>query len=113
MDLPDELASDLAELELELGLTENEPQYFTWKNADYPCVPGSLTKGRTLGSGGFSLDADLILFVRAELFTAETGRPIAKEKLSFHNQTFRIEDVVAPASEPFLKLVCVHPNRSA
>jgi hypothetical protein len=115
MALPDDIAADLAELETELAPDGVNPHTFSHNGIDYPCTPGSVTRGKTLGSGGFSIEADLVLFVRAILFPTEQehagARPESKEKLTYNNRSYRIEDVVTPAGEPFFKLICVDPNR--
>jgi hypothetical protein len=114
--LPDDISADLAELELEISTDGATAHQFTWNGADYSCVPGSVTNGRALGAGGFSVDADLVLFVRAVHFSDLTDpdtTPEAKETLVFASNTYRIEEVVRPAGDPFLKLVCVHKNRGA
>ena len=104
MSLPAELAADLEEIEADLGLT------FTWPagstGTEYPCVTGSLTRGRHLVVFGFGPNADVVIIVRAEHFG--TGdRPESKQKLTFNSRTYRIQDVILPAGEPFLKLICV------
>jgi hypothetical protein len=99
----DEIAADLLALESEFN------QSFNWNGGDYPCVTGSLRRSRSLTDGGFSLDADLVIYVRASLFGT---RPESKERLTFNSRTYRIEEVIVPATEPFLKLVCNDANRS-
>lgn len=105
MSFADEIAADLLSLESEFN------QSFSWNGNDYPCVTGSLRRSRSLTDGGFSLDADLVVYVRADLFAAD-ARPKSKEKLTFNSRSYRIEDVIVPATEPFLKLVCNDANRS-
>ncbi len=98
MSLPDEIAADIAALELEI------PAVFVWQGDPYPCLRGSLRRNRNLEAGGFGLDADLILFVRTVHFGGE--RPTSKQKITFNSRHYRIDDVIVPAGEPFLKLVC-------
>lgn len=114
MALKDDIAADIAELETEMAPDGVNPETFTWNGADYPCVRGSITKGKTLGSGGYALEADLVIFVRTIHFpdpAVEDDRPESKEYLVYSARTYRIDDVVTPAAgEPFLKLVCNDPN---
>lgn len=115
MALKDDMAADLAELELEMAPDGANPETFNWNGGDYPCVRGSVTRGKTLGSAGFALDADLVLFVRAELFpdpNTHDDRPESKESVTYAGIRYLIEDVVTPAAgEPFLKLICQNPNK--
>jgi len=115
MALKDDMAADLAELELEMAPDGANPETFNWNGGEYPCVRGSVTRGKTLGSAGFALDADLVLFVRAELFpdpNTHDDRPEPKELISFDDTSYLIDDVVTPAAgEPFLKLICQNPNK--
>lgn len=111
MALTEEMAADLAELELELAPDGVTAHVFTWNGTDYPCAPGSTTRGKSLSDGGFSLNADLVLFVRVELFS--DTRPESKQKLTFNSRSYRIDNVVSPAGEPFLKLICNDPNQGA
>lgn len=105
MSFGDDIVLDLLALETEFGQT------FSWNGGDYSCVTGSLRRSRNLTDGGFSLDADLVVYVRTSLF-GDGARPQSKEKITFDSRTYRIEDVVVPATEPFLKLVCNDVNRS-
>lgn len=111
MALPDELSADLAELEMEISPDGVTAHQFTWNSGTYNCVPGSTTRGKTLGSGGFGLEGDLALFVRDDLF-GDGPRPASKQKLTFSDREWQITDVVVPAGNPFLKLVCIDPNRN-
>lgn len=106
MALPDELAADLAELETEI------PATFTWNGAAYPCTRGSVRRSKALGSGGFSLDADLILYVRTAHFADVASRPQLKQKLTFEDRDFRLEEITVPAGSPFLKLTCADAARA-
>ncbi len=107
MALKDEIAADIANLELELAPDGINPLTFTWNGSSYPCVPGSVRRGKTLGSGGYLLEADLVIFVRAAVF--EAAAPDIKQHLVFDDRTYRIDDIVTPAGTPFLKLICGDP----
>lgn len=87
-----------------------EPATFTWNGAEYPCLAGSVRRSRTLDPGGFSLDADLVLYVRHAVLGA--GRPGPKEKLVHKTRTYRIETVTTPAQDQFLKFTCVDAARA-
>lgn len=109
MSLPDEMAADLLDLEAEI------PVNFTWNGAEYPCVTGPTRKSRDLQAGGFGLDAALVLFVRAQLFVIDgvTTRPESKQRLTFEEKSWRIDEVVQVAGSPFLRLVCNDPAQGA
>lgn len=106
MALADEIAADIAELEEENGAT------FTWNGSNYPCVNGSTRRRKGLDSGGFGLDADLVLFVRSEHFAEVASRPQLKQAVTFESRSYRIEEVNVPAGSPFLKLICADANRA-
>ena len=111
MALRDDMAADLAELEIEMAPDGENAETFTWPvgGSDYKCVRGSVRRGKTLGSGGYSLDADLVLYVRTELLAT---RPTPKQLLTYGDRNFRIDDVVTVAAgEAFIKLVCTDPNQ--
>lgn len=109
------MAADLAELELEMAPDGANPETFNWNGGDYPCVRGSVTRGKTLGSAGYAVDADLVLFCRTEHFpdpADHDARPEAQEPITFSGSEYLISDVVTPAAgEPFIRLVCVHANK--
>lgn len=98
-------AASLAQIE------QLQPASFTWSGTEYPCLAGSLTRRRELEMGGLSNDSDAVLFVRAVLFL--NGQPQTKEKITFKGRTLRIDGIVMPTGEPFLKLICVDINRGA
>lgn len=103
MTIPEEIAADLLELEGEIAKT------FAWNGSSFPCAVSSDRRSRRLDSGGFEPESDLVLFVRVELFGGG-ARPTSKQTLTYADKTWRIENVVAPAGEPFLRLVCADPN---
>lgn len=109
MAFPDEIAADLVELEAEFPVT------FSWNGSEYPCVTGPTRRAREIQPGGFGLDSALVLFVRAELFIIDgvTTRPVSKERLTFEERTWRIDEVVQVAGSPFLRLVCNDPAQGA
>lgn len=109
MGLPEEMAADMLELETELGAT------FTWNGTEYPCVTGPTRRSRELQPGGFGLEEAIVIFVRAELFVIDgvTARPQSKQRLTFEDQTWRIDEVVQVAGSPFLRIVCNDPAQGA
>lgn len=105
------IARDINRSQKELERALGKPT-FTWYDSTYPCTTTSATKTKDLTPGGFSPDADLILFVRAELFAAD-DLPEPKEKLTYRANVFRIADVVTLPGDGLLKLVCMDANRKA
>ncbi len=53
-----------------------------WKGADYPCCTGDQKFGRTLGIGGFVVDADLIMVIVLNDFPNATG-PMGKKDVVY------------------------------
>lgn len=103
MSLPEEMAADLAELELEI------PQTFSWNGGSYSCVTGGARRSKQGGPGGFGLEADLTIYVRAELFSAAdlaTLKAGTKNRLTFDEHSYRIDQAYTPPGQPLLKLVC-------
>lgn len=84
---------------------------FFWKDDGYPCTSTAATRTKDLTPGGFSLDADLHLFVRATLFGDTPPQP--KQKLMFNSVVYRIAEVVTLPGNGLLKLVCLDANRKA
>jgi hypothetical protein len=107
MSLPEEMAADLAELETEIPIT------FAWNGSDYPTVTGPTRRSRDLQPGGFGLEAALVLFVRADLFADVDARPQSKQRLTFEDQSWRIDEVTQVAGSPFLRLTCNDPAQNA
>lgn len=83
---------------------------FNWNGADWPCVANAAAAGKNLGPGGFSPEADLILFVRDEVFGAGS-RPQPAQKLIYDLRTYRIETVSVLPGRGLLRLACVDANR--
>ena len=106
MTLREELAADVAALEPEIGAT------FAWNGNDYPCLNGSTRRRKGLDSGGWGLDADLVLFVRSDHFADAAARPQLKQAITFEARSYRIEEIVTPAGTPFLKLICADAARA-
>jgi hypothetical protein len=98
-------AASLAQLEV------LQPATLTWNGNDYPCLASATRRRRGLESGGYALDADLTVYVRAVLF-GTGARPESKETLVHRGRSYRIEEVISPTGDPFLKLVCAEKTRS-
>lgn len=96
-----------------LALETLDPRLFIWNNAEWPCLNGSTHRRKSLEPGGFSLDADLILFVRASHFATAADQPQLKQILTFETRRYRIDEILYPAGTPFLKLICVDASRGA
>lgn len=90
-----------------------DPGVFTWNGADWPCLNSSTRRRKALEPGGFSLDADLILFVRTAHFASAAAQPQLKQLLTFESRSYRIDEIVYPSGTPFLKLLCVAAARGA
>jgi hypothetical protein len=85
---------------------------FTWNDGTYACTATSASKSKDLTPGGFTPEADLNLFVRAELFPSD-GQPQPKDKLTYRGNLYRISEVVTLPGDGLLKLVCMDSNRKA
>jgi hypothetical protein len=116
MSLPAEIAADLAELELEQAPDGLTPLQMTWNGAAYPCCAGSGTRSKSNQPGGFSLESDLTLIIRANLFTAADLALLkagTKNLLSYDARNWRIDRCITPAGDPFVKLLCNDPAQGA
>lgn len=107
MSIARDLARSLKHLERQLG-----NPVFTYETLDYPCVANSRTSSKSLNPGGYSPDADLVLFVRAELFPPD-ARPEPRDKLTYRGTVYRIDEIATLPGEGQLKLVCMEANRKA
>jgi hypothetical protein len=86
---------------------------FTWPSTngnDYECVANEASSSKIFGEGGFSLEADLTLFVRIELLPA-TG-PQEKETLMFGGRKYRIDNLSRLPGNAVLRMACNDPNRN-
>lgn len=97
--LYDEMIADLQIIE---GDMLN--QVFTWKGADYICIPNTANEHRDLGQGGFSITSDLVLSVRADQFT--TTYPTEQETIIYLGKTYRIEKVGTIAMGAYIRIHC-------
>jgi hypothetical protein len=116
MSLPAEIAADLAELELEMAPDGATPLQATWNGADYPCCAGSGGRSKNNGPGGFALDADLVLIIRANNFEADALALLkagTKNLLTYDGRNWRIERAITPPGDPFVKLFCNDPAQGA
>lgn len=107
MSIARELNRSQKSLERDLG----KPT-FTWYDGTYVCSTTSSTKTKDLTPGGFTPDADLVLYVRAELFAAD-DQPQPKDKLTYKGTLYRIADVVTLPGDGLLKLVCMDANHKS
>lgn len=105
MSLADIIKADLQLINADLG----EPT-ITWNDEDYECIPSSNGSTSNLEEGGFSVDADLIINIRKELFTDEVF-PQAQQKLTYNDVVYRIQTVRTDATNTFLRLVCTDINK--
>ena len=105
MDSAEELEDAFLEMEQE-AMVAGE---FTWAEKDYPCLASSRGQTKKLGEGGYSMDADLTILVRVDLFDEAT--PALKQRLEFEGRKYLIEDLRRPQVGTFIKLLCNDPNR--
>lgn len=86
---------------------------FTWPvgGSDYICVGNVAESSKTLGVGGFALEADCSIFVRLELLPEPL--PAEKQRLIFNGKTYRIDKVSKLPGDEVLKLICNDPTRGA
>ena len=85
-------------------------QVFTWKGEDYECIPSTANEIRGLEEGGFSVDADLSLSIRRELFT-DGILPAAQQKISYRGRGYRIITIKQDASTSMIRLICEDDSR--
>lgn len=83
---------------------------FYWNDAAYACTTTSASRSKALTDDGFSPDADLVLFVRVDVFPG-AFLPNPKEKIIYNTQTFRIDSVVTLPGNGQVKLLCSDVNR--
>lgn len=93
----------LSELESELG------QLFTWSGADYPCVIGARNETKTLGDGGYALDAGLEIVVRLSAFA--NGIPAVKDGVIVDGRLLQIASILHDPGGEFLVLTCDDPTK--
>jgi len=86
---------------------------FYFNEAEYPCTTTTQTKSKEVNPGGFSLDADLNLFVRAAVFGGEPNYPKPHDKINYRGTTYRIDSVAILPGSGQLKLACNDANRKA
>lgn len=89
--------------------------FFVWRENEYPCTPGRAARSKRHGVGGFTLLADLVLFVRRELLPVpnEGVTPVlsVKDEIVFRGETYNVDEIEDDPSAAFLKLTCNHPAR--
>lgn len=81
-----------------------------WKNIGYACSPSGYGSGGTLGEGGISLISDLIVNIRTDLFV-DAVYPEKFQLLVYKNKEYRIENVRMNASQTFLQITCIDPDK--
>lgn len=99
------------------GSAGGTPQVFTWKDGNYACTPGRAASSKRNGVGGFTLLADLVLFVRKALLPIP-GEGVTevlkvKDTITFRGETYNVDEIEEDPSRAFLKLTCNHPNRGS
>lgn len=84
---------------------------FSWSGTDYNCTVSTSTKSKDLNAGGLSPDADLNIYVRADVLGSTLPSP--KEKLTYAETVYRIDSVSLLPGGGLLRLACVEANRGA
>jgi hypothetical protein len=103
------LARELTRSQKHLERAVGRPT-FTWNGGSFECVANAAAAGKNLGPGGLSPEADLVLFVRADLFPAE-GQPQPAERLDYEARKYRIETISTLPGRGLLRLTCVDASR--
>lgn len=92
-------AAALLEMEAELG------EVLTWSGADYPCIIGARRENKTLGDGGYALDAALEVVVRKSVFPNSTP-PTTTNEITVNSRVLKIADVMHSPCDTFVVLTC-------
>ena len=106
------LIDGLKAMECGLGCSLN------WAGEDYPCAGGAVTGGRSLGIGGFLVEADVRIVVRKCVFSEGTGVPKEKQTIEYKDgpvsdgRRLRIESIT-PIMGVALLLGCNDPSKGA
>ena len=94
-------------LERALATDQTAPT-FTWGNVEYPCVPSQTVASQSLGPGGFSLEADLTLYVRVEVLP--TPGPQENQFVTVKGKRYRIDKLSTLPGDSILRLICNDPS---
>ena len=92
-------AAALLELESELK------QVLTWDGADYPCVIGGRRENKSLGDGGYGLEAALEVVARKSVFPSATP-PVTTNEITINGRVLKIADVVHSPCGSFVVFTC-------
>jgi hypothetical protein len=112
MSLAQSILRDLQTIERDLAVDVDadglpQPQTFTWRNKEIPCVPGARSRGTTVAMAGFEVEFTMLILVRlahfltadttlvtvdSDLFTADSDlpRPVAGLTLRFLGMEYKI-----------------------
>lgn len=113
MTLREEMLTDLPVIENELGVPT-----FTWNGAgdpfnggtDYPCTPGSAANFAVLTEGGFSVNLDMVLTVRQDLFTVGNF-PLHQQRVKYRGEGYRIYEVRKDATTAYMRLLLINDTK--
>jgi hypothetical protein len=86
---------------------------FTWPSTSqdtYPCVANEASSSKIFGVGGFALEADLTLFVRAEVLP-DPG-PAEKQTILYKGRKYRIDSLAMLPGDEEIRMACNDPNRN-
>lgn len=104
MSLASEMATDLEEIETDLG-----SHSVVINGVTAVCAPGSFTRSGKLEVGGIEVMFDLVLTIRKALFAT---LPKQKHKAVFGGNNFTIDTVKTdPTSTAFFKIGCYKEGR--
>ena len=99
-----EIARGLKSLEGQLG-----GPTFTFAGQSYPCIANEAAASKIFGVGGFTLEADLTIFVREDVLGEV--RPAETQTVTYKGRRYRIDKVAELPGDAVIKLVCNDPNK--
>jgi hypothetical protein len=101
-------AAALAEIESELG------QVMTFNENDYPCVAGAATTKRTLEVGGFGVEYDFEVAIRAQPFIdAGVNLPDSQDTFTTNGISYRVLSAIKSPDSEVVTLLCENTSRGA
>lgn len=107
------MLNDLPQIEEDLGTPT-----FTWNGmgdpfvggTNYPCIPGSAANFAILTEGGMSVNLDLVLTVRQDLFTVGNF-PLHQQRVKYRGEGFRIYEVRKDSTTAYMRLLLVNDTK--
>ena len=105
-------ADTLEQLESELGQVitlQRDPRDLP---EPYPCIVGSRTDTKELGSGGWAGSATVEVVLRRSLFT-EATLPRLEDVLYLNHRVHRIDSIILSPDQSCVVLACEDVNKDA